>query len=151
MTVLRRSVSNISGFPGWAKISSQIMKSTEILSTNIETKLRLITFTQEQADKSIETNNVLAMGRQIKTLTTKVSEIHEIQVKIQELKIKKGENIEDIQTWNAELENKLFAVEAKIADLDNFLKRINQKAIETEKPKEEEFLRNLDKGGSKMN
>ncbi len=152
MTVLRRSVSNISGFPGWAKISSQIMESTEILSTNIETKLRLITFTQEQAEKSNQTNNVLSMGRQIKTfITTKVSEIHEIQVKIQELKIEKGENIEDIQTWNAELENKLFAVEAKIADLDNFLNRINQKAIETEKPKEEEWLRNLDKGGSKIN
>ncbi len=151
MTVLRRSVANISGFPGWAKISSQITESTEILSTNIETKLRLITFTQEQAEKSNQTNNVLAMGRQIKTLTTKVSEIHEIQVKIQELKIEKGENIEDVQTWNAELENKLFAVEAKIADLDNFLKWINQKAIEAEKPKEEEWLRNLDKGGSKMN
>ena len=41
----------------------------------------------EQLEKSVETNNVLAMGRQIKTLTTKVSEIHEIKVKIQELKI----------------------------------------------------------------
>jgi hypothetical protein len=56
----------------------------------------------EQLEKSVETNNVLAMGRQIKTLTTKVNEIHEIQVKIQELKIEKGENIEDIQTWNEE-------------------------------------------------
>ena len=63
------------------------MESSENLSTNIETKLRLIKFTQEQAEKSVETNNVLAMGRQIKTLTTKVSEIHEIKVKIQELKI----------------------------------------------------------------
>ncbi len=75
------------------------MESIENLSTNIETKLRLIKFTQEQAEKSVETNNVLAMGRQIKTLTTKVNEIHEIQVKIQELKIEKGENIEDIQIY----------------------------------------------------
>jgi hypothetical protein len=37
------------------------------------------------------------MGRQIKTLTTKVGEVHEIKVKIQELKIEKGENIEDIR------------------------------------------------------
>ena len=130
---------HISGVPGWAEISSQIMESIENLSKNIETKLRLIKFTQEQAEKSVETNKVLAMGRQIKTLTTKVGEVHEIKVKIQELKIEKGENIEDIQTWNAALEDKLFAIEAQIADLDNSLKRINQKAIEAEKLKEEEM------------
>jgi hypothetical protein len=37
------------------------------------------------------------------------------------------------------LEDKLFAIEAQIADLDNSLKRINQKAIEAEKFKEEEM------------
>jgi uncharacterized protein (DUF2344 family) len=118
--VLWRPVSNISGVPGWAEISSQIMES-------IETKLRLIKFTQEQAEKLVETNNVLAMGWQIKTLTTKVGEVHDIKVKIQELKIEKGENIEDIQTWNAALEDKLFAIETQISDLDNSLKRIGSK------------------------
>ncbi|CAB4002739.1 Hypothetical predicted protein, partial [Paramuricea clavata] len=115
------------------------MESIENLSKNIETKLRLIKFTQEQAEKSVETNNVLAMERQIKTLTMKVGEVHDIKVKIQELKIEKGENIEDIQTWNAALEDKLFAIEAQIADVDNSLKRIGQKAIEAEKLKEEEM------------
>ena len=105
--------------PGGREISSQIMESIENLSKNIETKLRLVKFTQEQAEKSVETNNVLAMGRQMKTLTTKVGEVHQIKVKIQELKIEKGENIEDIQTWNAALEDKLFPIETQIADLDN--------------------------------
>ncbi|CAB4044395.1 Hypothetical predicted protein, partial [Paramuricea clavata] len=100
------------------------MESIENLSKNIETKLRFIKFTQEQAVKSVETNNVLAMERQIKTLTTKVGEVHDIKVKIQELKIEKGENIEDLQTWDAALEDKLFAIEEQIADLDNSLKRI---------------------------
>ena len=79
------------------------MASIEQLNKNIETKLRLIKFTQEQAKKSL----------------AKVSEVHEIKVKIQELKLGKGENIEDIQTWNYYVENKLFAVEAQIAELDN--------------------------------
>ena len=112
------------------------MESIENLIKNIETKLRLIKITQEQAEKSVETNNVLAMGRQIKTLTTKVGEVPEIKVKIQELKIEKGENI---QTWNPALEDKLFAIEAQMADLDNSLKRIGLKAIEVEKLKEEEM------------
>ena len=79
------------------------MESIENLSKNIERKLRLIKFTQEQAEKSVETNNVLAMGRQMKTLTTKVGEIHDIKVKIQELKIEKGENIEDIYRHGMQL------------------------------------------------
>ncbi|XP_028415015.1 uncharacterized protein LOC114538094 [Dendronephthya gigantea] len=115
------------------------MESIESLSKNIETKLKLISFTQEQAEKSVGTNNVLAIRRQIKTLTTKVSEIHEIKVKIQELKLENGDNIEDIQTWNTDLENKLFTVEAQIADMDMSLKRINQKAVKAEKFKEEEM------------
>ena len=61
--------------------------SIEQLNKNIETKLRLIKFTQEQAEKSLESKNVLAITRQIKTLTAKVSEVHEIKVKIQELRI----------------------------------------------------------------
>jgi hypothetical protein len=94
-------------------------------------------FEQEYRDETLrKTNNVLAMGRQIKTLATKVGEVHDIKVKIQELKIEKGENIEDIQTWKAALEDKLFAIEAQIADLDNSLKRIGQKAIEAEKEEE---------------
>ena len=115
------------------------MASIKQLNKNIETKLRLIKFTQEQAEKSLESKNVLAITRQIKTLTAKVSEVHEIKVKIQELKLGKGENIEDIQTWNYDVENKLFAVEAQIAELDNSLKRINQMAMEAEKLKEDEM------------
>ena len=63
------------------------MASIEQLNKNIETKLRLIKFSQEQAEKSLESKNVLAITRQIKTLTAKVSEVHEIKVKIQELRI----------------------------------------------------------------
>ena len=58
------------------------MASIEQLNNNIETKLRLIKFTQEQAEKSLGSKNVLAITRQIKTLTAKVSEVHEIKVKI---------------------------------------------------------------------
>ena len=83
------------------------MASIEQLNKNIETKLRLIKFTQEQAEKSLESKNVLSITRQIKTLTAKVSEVHEIKVKIQELKLGKGENIEDILTWNYDVENTL--------------------------------------------
>ena len=115
------------------------MASIEQLNKNIETKLRLIKFTQEQAEKSLESKNVLAITRQIKNLTAKVSEVHEIKVKIQELKLGKCENIDDIQTWNYDVENKLFTVETQIAELDNSLKRINQKAMEAEKLNEDEM------------
>ena len=92
------------------------MESIEEFDKNIETKLRLIKFTKELAEKSVESQNVLAIGQQIKTLTAKVSEVHDLKVKIQELKIKKGENIKDIQAWNSDLENKLFTVEAQITE-----------------------------------
>ena len=132
--MLRKPVSNIKWRPRVGENQLK-MASIEQLNKNIETKLRLIKFTQEQAEKSLESKNVLAITRQIKTLTAKVSEVHEIQ----ELKLGKGENIEDIQTWNYDVENKLFAVEAQIAELDNSLKRINQMAMEAEKLKEDEM------------
>lgn len=115
------------------------MESIESLNKSIETKLRLIKFTEEQAENSLKSSNVLAMKRQVKTLTTKVGEVHEIKVKIQELKFENGEKTEDIEAWNSKLENELFKVEAHIAEMDNALKRINQKEIEAEKFKEEEM------------
>ncbi len=73
------------------------------------------------------------------TLTTKLGEVHEIKVKVQELKFESGEQTKDIEAWNSKLEGELFKVEAHIAEFDNTLKRINQKEIEVEKFKEEEI------------
>ena len=69
----------------------------------------------------------------------KVGGIHEIKVKVQELKFENGEQTKDIETWNSKLEGDLLKVEAHIAEFDNTLKRINQKVIEAEKFKEEEI------------
>ena len=114
------------------------MESIKNLNKSIETKLKLIKFTEEQAENSLETNNISALKRQVNTLTTKVGGIHEIKVKIQELKFENGEQTKDIEAWNSKLEGDLFKVEAHIAEFDNTLKRMNQKEIEAEKFKEEE-------------
>ena len=106
------------------------MESIENLNKSIETKWKLIKFTEEQAENSLKTNNVLALRRQVNTLTTKVREVHEIKVKIQELKFENGEETKNIEEWNSKLENDLFKVEAHIAEIDNTLKRIDQKENE---------------------
>ena len=109
----------------------------EELNKAIETKIQLLKFTHEQAEKAIEKGNITAMERQRKTLATKVEEVHDIQVKVQERKIEKGDNLEEIQGWNTKIEDSVAAYEKAVADLDKSVKEIRDKEVEAAKWKEE--------------
>ena len=109
----------------------------EELNKAIETKIQLLKFTHEQAEKAIEKGNITAMERQRKTLATKVEEVHDIQVKVQERRIEKGDNLEGIQGWNTKIEDSVAAYEKAVADLDKSVKEIRDKEVEAAKWKEE--------------
>lgn len=109
----------------------------EELNKAIETKIQLLKFTHEQAEKAIEKGNITAMERQRKTLATKVEEVHDIQVKVQERRIEKGDNLEEIQGWNTKIEDSVAAYEKAVADLDKSVKEIRDKEVEAAKWREE--------------
>ena len=109
----------------------------EELNKAIETKIQLLKFTHEQAEKAIEKGNITAIERQRKTLATKVEEVHDIQVKVQERRIEKGDNLEGIQGWNTKIEDSVAAYEKAVADLDKSVKEIRDKEVEAAKWREE--------------
>ena len=109
------------------------------LKKAIETKILLLKFTHEQAEKVIEKGNITAIQRQCKTLATKV-EVHDIQVKVQERRIEKGDNLEEIQGWNAKIKTAWPRTKKAVADLGKSVKEIRHKEVEAAKWKEEKIV-----------
>ena len=134
-----------SGVPGWSydkeltkPVSSNMDSSLEELHKAIETKIQLLKFTHEQSGITIE-SNITAMERQHKTLATKVEEVHDIQVNVQERIIEEGDNLKEIQGWNAKIKDSVAMYEKAVADLDKSVKEIRDKTVDAAKWKEEKI------------
>lgn len=100
--------------------------------------MKLLKFTLEQGATDIQKRNITAMERQRKTLTNKVEEVHDIKVRVQELRIEKGDSLDEIQEWNAKLEDSVTWYEKAVADLDKSISEIKSDESQAAKQKEEE-------------
>ena len=74
----------------------------EEVGKSIRTKLKLLKFTTSQFSKTKEIN-ATSLERHRKTLKTKIDEIHDLKVRVLELKIEVGEEVESIEAWSTDL------------------------------------------------
>ena len=132
----------------------------EELGKSVRTKLKLLKFTTSQFSKTIKGINATSLERHRKTLETKIDEIHDLKVRVLELKIESGEVVESIEAWSTDLESEvsdyeqaIVECETKITELQSaekqkaendaakIIEKKFEKEIEFEKRKIEEKLK----------
>ena len=96
----------------------------EKLNKATEIKIQLLKITNEATVKILESRSLAAIERQRKTLETKLEEVHVLKVKMQELKLEKGEELDEIREWSSTIEGKLVDFEGAISELKRLEKEI---------------------------
>ncbi|CAB4017741.1 Pro-Pol poly, partial [Paramuricea clavata] len=91
----------------------------ETLLKSVNTKLQMLEFTNESVREALEKRHVPTMERKLKTLQDEIDEIQDLETKIQEAKIEKGENIEDIKEWSSKIESDISKYEASVLQLNS--------------------------------
>ena len=76
----------------------------EELNKSIEAKLQLLKFTNAQTSDTVEKQNHASVERLRNTLAKKVGEVHDLKVRIQELRFEAENDEKEILTWSADLE-----------------------------------------------
>jgi len=119
------------------------MATMEELEKSLTAKIELLKFTHEGVPKQIEKGNIKTIERLLKTIQSKIEEIHYLKVRIQELKFQQGDDVDAIRTWSDELEDRMLSFENAVINIEQTI--INIKATESELAKqvEEETAKQL--------
>ncbi|KAK3725254.1 hypothetical protein QZH41_001286 [Actinostola sp. cb2023] len=119
------------------------MATMEELEKSLTAKIELLKFTHEGVPKQIEKDNIKTIERLLKTIQSKIEEIHYLKVRIQELKFQQGNDVDAIRTWSDELEDRMLSFENAVINIEQTI--INIKATESELAKqvEEETAKQL--------
>ena len=116
----------------------EMTENIEKLYKTIDAKLQLLKFTSSETDSAIENENFTAMERLRNTLAKKVEEVHDITVRVLELKFEAGEKEDEIQLWNPKLDEDVGVFETTIVDLDARVKQSKSASLEAAKKEEED-------------
>ena len=109
----------------------------------IENKLQLLQFTNADVKKTLEKGHLHTMERKRKTLRSKLDEVHELEVQVQESKIGQGEDRDAIREWTAKIEDKVTVYEHSILKLDEAIGELNQTEIKRQKQEEQKLATQL--------
>ena len=119
------------------------MATLETLLKSVGTKLQMLKFINEDVKEVLESNNVTTMERKVKTLQGKIDEIHDLVTKVQEARIEKGDDIQEIREWSSKTENDIKEYEACVAELNSVIKNLQKTESERTKREEEELASEL--------
>ena len=75
----------------------------EDLNKTMDAKLHLVKFTCSQASSATENANLRSMERLRNSLAMKVEKVHDLKVKVQELRFEAGHQEDEILLWNSKL------------------------------------------------
>ena len=73
----------------------------------IENKLKVLKLAQESTETIAGSKLIKPIKRQRKLLESKVEECHEFKTEVQELKLERGDDDEDIKSWSVKIEQRL--------------------------------------------
>ena len=91
-----------------------------------------------QTSDSVQKENFAPVERLKNTLAKKVDEVHDLKVRIQELRFEEGDDGEEILKWTTDLEEKLSVFEKAIDNLGSKIKTFRSATLENEKKREED-------------
>ncbi|XP_028408199.1 uncharacterized protein LOC114530777 [Dendronephthya gigantea] len=89
----------------------------EELVKRIDTKRKVILSTSDTIKRAIENRNVASIERQRNTMRKAADEIYELKVQVQEIRIQKDDNEDEIQSWTKNIEQELESWDNEIAGI----------------------------------
>ena len=112
------------------------MELEKIIKT-VTAKIGVLEITRKSAERSLEKGDERDCERKLLASEEKISEIHELKLKVEEEKLVAGESLEDVENWGDELNEKLQIYEETVVKISSFLN--------SAKLKKDEEIRVLDK------
>ena len=111
---------------------------------NITAKIGVLEITRKSAERSLEKGDERDCERKLLASEEKISEIHELKLKVEEEKLVAGDSLEDVENWGDELNEKLKIYEDTVVKISSFLNSAKLKKDEEnrvlDKQKEEVIL-----------
>ena len=98
----------------------------------------LLKFTCSQASSATENGNLTSMERLRNTLAMKVEEVHDLKVKVHELRFGGGNKEDKILLWNTKLEGDIGVFKMAVNDLDERIKELKSVSLQAAKKREED-------------
>ena len=99
----------------------------------IQNKLKVLQLTNENTNKFTGSNLLKPIPRHRKLMESKVEECHEVKAIVQELKIGRGDEEDDIKDWSSGIEAELGKYEKVIEELEELEQKLReQEAKETQ-------------------
>ena len=83
----------------------------------IENKLKVLKLMHGSTETIAGSKLIKPIQRQRKLLESKVEECHELKTEVQELKLERGDDEEDIKSWSVEIEKRLMEYEKVVRGL----------------------------------
>ena len=91
-------------------------KLDELLK-QINGKLHMLKFTQEDTKRILEGNKIKAIERHAKVYENLIEQAHNIKVEVQQSKIEKGDVPEEVREWSREIEGKISVFEVAVEEI----------------------------------
>ena len=105
----------------------------------IQNKLKALQLTNENTNKIAGSNWLKPIQKHRKLMESKVEECYEVKAIVQELKIGRGDEEDDIKDWSSGIEAELGKYEKVIEELEELEQKLReQEARETQERRESE-------------
>ena len=103
------------------------MPSTvEETKKTIENKLKVLKLMHQSTETIAESKLIKPIQRQRILLKGKVKECHELKTEVQELKLERGNDEEDIKVWSVEIEQRLAEYEKVVGGLEELERSLRE-------------------------
>ncbi len=106
------------------------------METDLEVKLKLLKFTQDKTETSVNSENIVAMERQLKALNTVTDEVDSLQRKIEQYKFVKGKGAEMVAAWGEKIDEEIKTTDTAITNLTNAMTEVRSNHTRIEREKE---------------
>ena len=119
------------------------MSDIKTLEDKINAKLRMLDFTEADTSKILKTRDVKAIKRHGSALESIINKVHQHKLQVQELRLEKSDNPEEVRLWTRTLEDKVSKFEEALKKVKHVAAGI--KSDEEERCRDENRKQMLDK------
>ena len=109
--------------------------TVEEVEKTIVNKLKVLKLTHEGSEKIAGAKSLKPIQRHRKLLESKVEECHEIKARVQELKLERGDDEDDIRKWSTGIEKSLVEYEKAVEGFEELERSLREE--ETRERKKE--------------
>ena len=111
----------------------------------LQTKTKFLKFLADDTEKIVKQSDPAAMERHLNTIQTKLGEVQDLKVNIQEMKFEEGANEDEIRKWTSEIDEILTNFVSIESELREMVKEIKRVETEKEQREKEQRRHNIEK------